>query len=129
LIRIPHAQPGDKIMTRSDKFILPRKSTVLLALSLMSAFAAAAGAAEDTASIVIQDFSFAPASLTVHVGTTVTWRNLDPEVHTVVSDTGLFRAGALDQADTFTYRFDHPGTYRYLCGVHPKMVGTIVVEP
>lgn len=116
-------------MTQSSISALVRKSTVLLALLLTSAFAGVATAAEDPTSIVIKDFSFAPASLTVHVGTTVTWRNLDPEVHTVVSDTGLFRAGALDQNDTFTYRFDAPGTYRYLCGVHPKMVGTIVVEP
>src|SRR4249920_1424822 len=116
-------------MSASRRLHFLRESTAVLGLALMSAIAHAATATGDAASIVIKDFSFAPTTITVHAGTTVTWRNLDPEVHTVVSETGLFRAGALDQDDTFTYRFDQPGTYRYLCGVHPKMVGTIVVEP
>ena len=38
-----------------------------------------------------------------------------------------FRSQALDEKDKFTHRFDKPGTYKYLCSIHPKMVGTITV--
>jgi plastocyanin len=65
-------------------------------------------------------------SLSVKAGTVVTWKNLDGEPHTIASADGLFRSGALDQDDAFTYKFDRPGTYRYLCSIHPRMAGTVV---
>lgn len=78
--------------------------------------------------VLIKDFMFAPATLTVKVGTTVTWANKDEEPHTVFSDTGLFRSGAMDTGEVFSFKFDKPGTYHFLCTIHPRMVGTIVVE-
>jgi plastocyanin len=78
--------------------------------------------------ISAKDFMFSPTTVTVKVGSTVTWTNLDEEPHTVFSDTGLFRSSALDTKDSFSYKFDKAGTYRYLCTIHPRMVGTIVVE-
>ena len=97
------------------------------ALLLFSA--CVARAADAPATIVLaKDFMFAPASLTVAAGSTVTWTNSDDEPHTVVSESGLFRSGALDTQESFSYRFDKPGTYRYACSIHPRMVGTIVVQ-
>jgi plastocyanin len=78
--------------------------------------------------VVIKDFMFVPATLTVKAGTTVTWANKDEEPHTVFSDTGLFRSGAIDTGEAFSFRFDTPGTYHFLCTIHPQMLGTIVVE-
>ena len=78
--------------------------------------------------VMARDFMFAPVSLTVHAGSTVTWTNRDDEPHTVVSDAGLFRSGALDTGESFSFKFDRPGTYRYACSIHPRMVGTIVVQ-
>jgi plastocyanin len=78
--------------------------------------------------IVIKDFMFMPTSLTVKAGATVTWANKDDEPHTVVSDTGLFRSGAVDTDETFTFRFEKAGTYHFACSIHPRMIGTIVVE-
>jgi plastocyanin len=78
--------------------------------------------------ISAKDFMFSPTSITVKAGSTVTWTNLDEEPHTVFSDTGLFRSSALDTKDIFSYKFDKPGTYHYLCTIHPRMMGTIVVE-
>jgi plastocyanin len=75
-----------------------------------------------------RDFMFAPTSLTVRAGSTVTWTNKDAEPHTVVSVTGMFRCAALDTNDRFAFKFDEPGTYRYTCSIHPRVVGTIVVE-
>ena len=78
--------------------------------------------------VVIKDFMFTPDSLTVKAGATVTWANKDQEPHTVVSDIGLFRSGAVDTGETFSFKFEHPGTYHFTCSIHPRMVGTIVVE-
>jgi plastocyanin len=78
--------------------------------------------------ISAKDFMFSPTTVTVKVGSTVTWTNLDDEPHTVFSDAGLFRSSALDTKDSFSYKFDKAGTYHYVCTIHPRMVGTIVVE-
>jgi plastocyanin len=78
--------------------------------------------------IDVENFMFAPASMTVKAGATVTWTNMDQEPHTVMSPDGLFRSGALDTGDSFSFKFDKPGTYRYVCTIHPRMIGTVVVE-
>ena len=78
--------------------------------------------------VLIKDFMFVPTTLTVKAGTTVTWANKDEEPHTVFSDTGLFRSSAIDTGEAFSFRFDTPGTYHFLCTIHPRMVGTIIVE-
>jgi plastocyanin len=82
----------------------------------------------DPARIVVKDFMFQPTSLTVKAGSTVTWTNMDEEPHTVVSTGGVFRSNALDTKDSFSFKFDQPGTYRFVCSIHPQMVGTIVVK-
>jgi plastocyanin len=82
----------------------------------------------DPAKILVKDFMFAPTSLTVKAGSTVTWANMDDEPHTVVSDTGVFRSGAMDTNESFSFKFDKPGTYHFTCSIHPRMVGTIVVQ-
>jgi plastocyanin len=78
--------------------------------------------------ISIHEFMFSPTSLTVTAGTTVHWKNLDPEPHTIRAVDATFKSDALDQDDSFNFTFDKPGTYRYVCSIHPQMVGTIVVK-
>jgi plastocyanin len=87
-----------------------------------------AARAED-AMVKISDFQFAPARLTVKAGTTVTWRNNDDIPHTVTSTTRAFKSKALDTDDAFAFAFTEPGSYAYVCSLHPHMTGTIVVEP
>ena len=89
---------------------------------------AAAGPVSQGRSITIHNFMFAPMSLEVPAGTTVSWTNLDPEPHTIRSVNDTFRSGALDQNESFSFRFDKAGTYRYACSIHPQMVATIVVK-
>jgi plastocyanin len=84
--------------------------------------------AQESNAVVIKNFMFSPMSLTIKAGTTVTWKNLDGEPHTVVNDAGLFRSGALDQNDMYQFKFDKPGVYKILCGIHPNMKETITVE-
>ena len=80
------------------------------------------------ATIMVKDFMFNPTPLTVKAGTTVTWTNMDDEPHTVVSDMGLFKSGGIDTNESFSFKFDKPGTYHFTCSIHPRMVGTVVVE-
>jgi plastocyanin len=90
--------------------------------------AAAPQAATADTTISIRDFAFAPRATTVTAGTTVHWKNLDGEPHTVRAIDTTFASNALDQDDTFAVKFDQPGTYKYICSIHPQMTGTIVVE-
>jgi plastocyanin len=96
----------------------------------MLEFADAAHAVETPAAhhITVKNFMFSPTTLSVKTGATVTWVNEDNEPHTIVSDAGLFRSGAIDTKETFAYTFDKPGTYHFICSIHPYMTGTIVVE-
>jgi plastocyanin len=90
--------------------------------------ASAAGAVRPL--ITIRNYSFDPRTLTVTAGTTVTWINRDDDVHTIKSQDGpeRFQSAALDSGARFGFTFRHPGTYHYLCSVHPYMHGVIVVQ-
>jgi plastocyanin len=101
---------------------------VLTLVTAVSTYEFSGAKAQDANTIVMKDFDFSPMMLTVKAGTTVTWKNLDGEPHTVVSPDGVFRSHALDQGDAFTFKFDKPGTYKYICSIHPKMRAAIIVQ-
>lgn len=89
--------------------------------------------AQDKASTVevkIDNFSFGPASVTVAVGTTVTWTNRDDIPHTVVStdDPKALKSKVLDTDEKFSFTFSKAGTYPYFCSIHPKMTGKVIVQ-
>ena len=91
----------------------------------------AAGASEpqaQNAEVKIDNFSFTPASITVAVGTTITWTNRDDIPHTVVSDDKVIKSKVLDTDEKFSYTFSKPGTYPYFCSIHPKMTGKVIVQ-
>jgi plastocyanin len=100
----------------------------LLAAALAAAVLVPGAARAEDATIKIDNFTFAPASLTVKAGTTVTWRNEDDIPHTVASSARLFKSKALDTDDSFSFTFKDAGSYEYFCSLHPHMKGTIVVE-
>jgi plastocyanin len=75
--------------------------------------------------VTIQDLAYTPASLTVPAGTTVTWVWRDRAIaHDVKGDD--FRSEIMTEG-TFRHRFPRPGSYDYLCTLHPNMTGTIEV--
>ena len=78
--------------------------------------------------VKIDNFSFAPTSLTVRVGTQITWTNRDDVPHIVVEDDKTFRSKVLDTDEKFTFTPTKPGTYKYYCSIHPKMTAKVVVE-
>jgi plastocyanin len=73
--------------------------------------------------------AFAPATLTVTAGTTVTWKNEDDSPHRIGDKNGAFKSAALDTDDTFSHTFAAPGEYPYICTIHPYMVGKVIVKP
>jgi plastocyanin len=79
-------------------------------------------------SVSIQGFAFSPSALTVSVGDTVTWTNLDATAHTSTSDTGLWNSGLLAQNQSFQRIFATAGTFTYHCTPHPSMTGRIIVQ-
>ena len=79
-----------------------------------------------TTSVSIANFAFSPAAITVKAGATVTWTNQDEDAHTVAI-TGAPVSQPLQNGDTFTHVFAQPGTYSYLCTIHPYMRGMVVV--
>ncbi|MEJ0037740.1 MAG: cupredoxin family copper-binding protein [Gammaproteobacteria bacterium] len=101
---------------------------VVSALCLALTGTPATAAQADGAEVVIKDFMFSPVAVKVKAGSRVTWTNKDDEPHNVVSDTGLFRSSAMDTDENFSFKFDKPGTYHFVCSIHPRMVGTITVE-
>ena len=89
---------------------------------------AAEPAAPKAVTVPIKNFAFMEMTTTVAVGGSVTWKNLDGEPHTVVSTDGLFRSGGLDEGDNFTFKFEKPGVYKYICSIHPQMKASVVVR-
>ena len=80
--------------------------------------------------VKVDNFSFGPITLTVPVGTTVTWTNRDDIPHTIVStdDPKVFKSKVLDTDEKFSFAFSKAGTYPYFCSIHPKMTGTVIVQ-
>ena len=102
---------------------------MMIAAALLVALSSGINAQQPpTAEVKIGNFSFNPATLTVAVGTTVTWTNGDDIPHKVVSTDNVFKGKVLDTDEKFSYTFPKAGTYPYFCLIHPKMTGKIVVQ-
>lgn len=87
------------------------------------------GAAPSTAVVSIQNFMFAPATVSVKVGGTIQWTNMDTEPHTVTARDKSFASPALSTGQTYRHTFTRPGSYAYLCTIHPFMTAVVEVAP
>jgi amicyanin len=76
----------------------------------------------------IAKHKYSSPTLSVPVGTTVTWVNRDDDVHTVVSTTLAFRSAGLETDETYSFKFTTPGVYEYFCTLHPLMTGKVIVK-
>lgn len=128
---------------------------VLLVALTASLFVACGGSSSGSGNTVTMDSAqrFAPDSLTVKVGETVTWTNEDSQTHTVTAfDDSIpdgadyfasgdapdeeaarddLQAGLIAEGDAYEFTFEEPGSYGYFCIPHEQqgMKGEIVVEP
>jgi plastocyanin len=84
-----------------------------------------------SALVAIRDFAFQPNAITVKAGSSITWLNCEPAgtpSHTSTSNQAVWNSPLLAPGDAFTQTFNTPGTFPYICAVHPFMTGSITVE-
>jgi plastocyanin len=81
-----------------------------------------------SASVTIDNFNFAPNTVTIAVGTTVVWTNQDDVPHNVTNPDKAFKSPTLDTGEKWEYTFKQAGTFNYYCTIHPKMTGKVVVQ-
>jgi plastocyanin len=118
-------------MKRNNVWVASLTVPVMIAMLLLLAGSPSVRANDQSslaATVKIDNFVFGPQTLTVPVGTTVTWTNSDDIPHTSVSTDGVFKSKVLDTDEKFSYTFTKAGTYPYYCTIHPKMTGKVVVQ-
>ncbi len=91
--------------------------------------AAAPGASLSGGSPVeMVDFAYAPGTITIKPGASVTWNNSGVAPHTITDKDGKYDSGFIKRGESYTRKFETPGTYDYYCTLHPQMVGKVVVS-
>jgi plastocyanin len=104
-------------------------ASILLVLAAMPVAAASREEHAEEVELTIENFTFDPGVLTVKAGTEVRWENHDDSPHSVVVPATGVRSRALDTDESYRFTFAVPGTFDYICGLHPQMKGRIVVLP
>ena len=87
-----------------------------------------AAKAAAAAAVSIANFAFAPGNVTVAPGATITWSNDDGATHGLAYKDGAKGTDVLLPGQKFSRTYDKPGSYDYVCSVHPYMTGKVVVE-
>jgi plastocyanin len=108
-------------------------AALVLSLAILVSLPSDALAGDSQVTIVqpsdTMSLRYDPSSMTVSVGTTVTWVNNGSTAITVTSPDGLFDSESVAAGASFSYTFDTPGKFRYFCVPYPHMKGVIVVSP
>jgi plastocyanin len=89
--------------------------------------AAPSGDAVRSAKVEIEDFAYYPDPVTIEAGGKVIWQNEDSAPHTATAEDGSFDTGTLEEGKLKSESFKEPGTYDYICSIHPDMHGTVEV--
>jgi plastocyanin len=90
---------------------------------------APSGNAVRSAKVKIVNFTYDPDPVTVEEGGKVIWQNEDSAPHTATAEDGSFDTGTLEEGKLKSESFKDPGTYPYICSIHPEMHGTVEVVP
>ena len=131
---VPHHDPSPmKAITLGSIFVL---FAIVGGLTVPTAFAAEVIVPEGSAVPGCEDTDecWFPSVVTVGVGETVTWSNVDTAAHTVTSGSaadgpdGVFDSSLFMAGTTFDVTFDEEGTFDYFCMVHPWMAGQVIVS-
>lgn len=88
---------------------------------------APSGDAVRSAKVEIEDFAYNPDPVTIEEGGKVIWINRDSAPHTATAADGSFDTGTLEEGKLKSESFKEPGTYAYICSIHPQMHGTVEV--
>jgi plastocyanin len=84
--------------------------------------------AGETVTVRINGMRFEPANITIKPGTRVTWVQADGMPHIISGKASGMRSNTLYSGQNFSYIFQKPGEYDYVCDLHPSMKGSVVVE-
>ena len=89
----------------------------------------AAAAAQQAVTVDIREFAFWPRDTVVGVGIAVRWTNFDDTPHQIaMTGSRPGSSGLIEPGKDYTFTFNEPGQFTYRCGVHPTMLGVIVVR-
>lgn len=90
---------------------------------------AVAPAPSQPVEVLIREYRFEPARISIRAGTTVVWKNAEKRAsHSVLfSGEGARESERIFPGESWSRSFDAPGVYHYSCGPHPEMAGTIEV--
>ena len=91
--------------------------------------AATSTAINQGAVVKVTEYNFSAPTVTIKAGQEVVWHNLGNVAHTVTeSSANDFHSAEINPGQTYVQTFDKPGTYTYVCSIHPdRMKGTVVV--
>jgi plastocyanin len=82
--------------------------------------------------VVIREFKFVPATVTVHAGDTVEWMNDDIVPHTATAEGDgqkpVWDSGPIQTGAKWRYVTRKKRTYNYICTFHPNMEGKLIVQ-
>jgi plastocyanin len=118
---VNRSEEGEMLRTRLLRFV---SATALIVVGI----ALPSGVVAANTGVDIAGFAFAPRSVTVHVGDTVTWANSDARSHTATADDGSFDTGPITNGASKSVTFSTAGTFAYHCAIHPTMTATVIVE-
>jgi plastocyanin len=90
--------------------------------------ATGAAVAAKAGDVSIVGFTFGPAKLSVDAGRLVVWTNADDSPHQITFTRTQQRSPVLAKGQSHSVKFDAPGAYDYICGLHPQMKGVVEVK-
>lgn len=110
--------------------VRPQTLGLILALAAGVTLAPGPSLAQETVTIEMRDFSFEPHEQIVRAGTVVRWLNRDDFPHSVAVQGGRpgSSPGLIDPGKEHSFAFREAGRFLYRCGVHPTMLGEVIVQ-
>jgi len=103
-------------------------AALLMAATACGSYSSPTSSSPMTVNATITAGGFAPNTINVNVGSTVTWTNTDNSPHSVVADGGQFNSGSIAPGGKFNYAFPSAGAFAYHDGANPKMSGMVNVS-
>jgi plastocyanin len=88
----------------------------------------AAGGGGATVEVKMEGMAFSPQTVTIKVGDTVNWTNMDQPPHNAVAVDKSWQTSTFATGESGSVTFATAGTFPYICTIHPNMTGTVIVQ-
>jgi amicyanin len=130
VFRSASSQPSALRLAAASKTAAAGSSQTAGTSGTTGAMGSSSGSSPKKIAVSISGYAFKPASLTINVGDTVTWTNMDSAPHTVTSSSGPDKLDSpeLQKGQSWSFTFRKAGSYSYYCAVHPDMKGSVTVK-